>query len=70
MKYNRIFTIVLDSVGAGAMHDADKYGDVGTDTLGHTAKAVGGISMPNRKKLGLVNLQNIVGVKRSESQLA
>lgn len=70
MKYNRIFTIVLDSVGAGAMHDADKYGDVGTDTLGHTAKAVGGISMPNMEKLGLGNLHNIMGVKPSESPLA
>lgn len=70
MKYNRIFTIVLDSVGAGAMHDADKYGDVGTDTLGHTAKAVGGISVPNMEKLGLGNLHDIMGVKPSKSPLA
>ncbi len=70
MKYNRIFTVVLDSVGAGAMHDADKYGDVGTDTLGHTAKAVGGVSLPNMEKLGLGNLHPIMGVKPSESPLA
>ena len=34
-KYNRIFTIVIDSFGAGAMPDAAEYGDAGTDTMGH-----------------------------------
>ena len=32
--YNRIFVVVLDSVGTGAMPDAAEYGDAGTDTLG------------------------------------
>lgn len=35
MIYRRIFLIVLDSVGAGAMPDAGDYGDAGADTLGH-----------------------------------
>ncbi len=39
-RYKRIFTIVLDSLGAGAMPDAADYGDVGTDTLGHISQAV------------------------------
>ena len=34
-KYNRIFTIVIDSLGIGAAADAAAYGDAGTDTLGH-----------------------------------
>ena len=46
MKYNRIITIVMDSVGIGAAHDADKYGDVGSDTFGHIAQHVGGLNMP------------------------
>ena len=32
-KYKRIFMIVLDSLGAGAMLDAADYGDEGTDTF-------------------------------------
>lgn len=70
MKYKRIFTIVLDSVGAGAMFDAEKYGDVGTDTLGHTARAVGGVTLPNLEKLGLGNLHNVMGVSPSSNPLA
>ena len=37
-KYNRIFTIVIDSLGTGAMPDSEKFGDVGVDTLGHIAE--------------------------------
>lgn len=38
MKFNRIHLIVLDSVGIGEAPDADKFGDVGSDTLGHVMK--------------------------------
>ena len=62
-KYNRIITIVMDSVGAGAAHDAEKFGDLGADTLGHTAEAVGGVSLPNLELLGLGNLHTVEGVK-------
>ena len=34
-KYRRIFTIVIDSFGIGAAPDAEKFGDVGSDTFGH-----------------------------------
>ncbi|WP_116809152.1 phosphopentomutase [Steroidobacter cummioxidans] len=34
----RAFIIVLDSLGVGGAPDADRYGDVGADTLGHIAK--------------------------------
>ena len=34
-KYKRIFTIVIDSLGIGAMPNAAEYDDEGTDTLGH-----------------------------------
>ena len=62
-KYNRIITIVMDSVGAGAAHDAEKFGDLGSDTLGHTAEAVGGVNLPNLELLGLGNLHTVQGVK-------
>src|SRR5215211_1357794 len=38
----RACVIVLDAVGAGALPDADEYGDEGSDTLGNVARAVGG----------------------------
>ncbi len=62
MKYQRIITIVLDSVGVGATPDAEKYGDLNTDTLGNLAKAVNGVNLPNMEKLGLGNLHNVPGV--------
>lgn len=55
-SYKRIFLIVLDSLGAGALEDAEKYGDVGTDTLGHISEAVETFRIPNLQKLGLANL--------------
>ena len=62
MKFNRVINIVMDSVGIGAAHDAEKYGDLNTDTFGNTAKAVGGLNMPNMEKLGLGNLHEVMGV--------
>ena len=56
-KYKRIFTIVLDSLGIGAMKDSEKFGDIGVDTLGNIAKSVSSLNIPNLQKLGLANLQ-------------
>lgn len=55
-KYNRIFTIVIDSFGAGAMPDAAEYGDAGTDTMGHISEFVDEFHIPNLQKLGIANL--------------
>lgn len=55
-KYNRIFTIVIDSLGVGALEDAADYGDAGTDTLGHISQSVQEFSIPNLQKLGMANL--------------
>ncbi|KRN76961.1 phosphopentomutase [Weissella minor] len=58
MAYKRIFGIVLDSVGIGAAPDAEKYGDVGSDTLGHIGAAFAGDwSLPNLQRLGLGNIR-------------
>ena len=55
-KYQRIFLIVLDSLGIGAMPDAEKYGDANANTLGHIWERVPSLQIPNLRKLGLGNL--------------
>ncbi len=58
---NRFVIIVLDSVGIGELPDAEKYGDVGSNTLGNIAKAVKGFKLPNLEALGLGNIDGTVG---------
>ena len=70
MRYQRIFTIVLDSLGIGAMEDSPEYGDVGVDTLGHIAACRGHLQIPNLKRLGIANLKALHGVEPVESPLA
>lgn len=55
-KYNRVFVVVLDSLGIGHLPDAEKFGDVGADTFGNILKTLGNLDIPNLQKLGLVNL--------------
>lgn len=69
-KYKRIFAIVMDSLGIGAMEDSPSFGDVGVDTLGHISErmeAAGETFMiPNLRKLGLANLKPLVQVPPQE----
>lgn len=60
-KYQRVFVIVLDSLGIGAMPDSEEYGDIGVDTLGHIAEKMD-LHIPNLQKLGLANLHPLKGV--------
>lgn len=69
-KYKRIFTVVIDSLGAGEMPDAASYGDAGTDTLGHIAANVEEFKIPNLRKLGIANLKDLAGVAPVEKPLA
>lgn len=69
MKFKRVFTIVIDSVGIGRAYDSDKYSDWDADTLGHIGQAVNGLKMPNMQKLGLGNLHNIKGVEPSNNPI-
>ena len=55
-RFNRIFLIVLDSLGVGAMPDSKEYGDVGVDTLGHISDSVESLDIPNLAGLGIGNL--------------
>ena len=61
-KYKRVFAIVIDSFGIGAMPDSEKFGDVGVDTYGHIAESVDHFVIPNLQKLGLSNLHPVKGV--------
>ena len=58
----RVIIIVLDSVGIGEMPDAEDYGDLGSNTLGHIAQFMGGLHLPQLEKLGLGNIEAITGV--------
>lgn len=70
MKYRRIITIVLDSMGIGAMPDADKFGDQGVDTLGHISEKMDDFVIPNLQKLGLANLKALRQVPPVDVPLA
>jgi phosphopentomutase len=62
----RAILVVLDSVGIGGAPDAARYGDEGSNTLGNTARAVGGLHLPNLGRLGLGNLTPVEGVPPTE----
>ncbi len=61
-KVDRVILIVLDGVGVGGAPDAAAYGDVGSNTLGNLARAVGGLALPNMERLGLGNIIPTEGV--------
>lgn len=61
---NRVIWIVLDSVGIGALPDADKYGDVGSNTLGHVAEFNNGLNLENMQKLGLSSIDGITNLDK------
>lgn len=56
----RCLLITLDGVGAGALPDAEEFGDAGVNTLAHVAEATGGLRLPN---LGALGLGNIIPLK-------
>ncbi|QOY38772.1 phosphopentomutase [Anaerobacillus isosaccharinicus] len=69
-SYKRIFLVVMDSVGIGEAPDAEKFGDVGSNTLGHIAERMNGLHMPNMARLGLSNIKEIQGIDKAEKPLA
>lgn len=63
---NQVVLIVLDSVGIGDAPDADKYGDVGSNTIGNIADARGGLNVPNMAAIGLGHLGHFKGIPAVE----
>jgi phosphopentomutase len=59
----RMFLVVLDGVGIGALPDAADYGDAGSHTLRHVAEAHGGLRVPTLERLGLGRIDALPGVR-------
>ena len=68
-KYKRIFVVVMDSLGVGAMPDSESFGDVGVNTLGHISESVDSFTIPNLQKLGMANLCSLKQVPPAEHPL-
>ena len=68
-RFRRIFVIVMDSLGVGAMGDSPEFGDVGVNTLGHISQAVDQLIMPNLQKMGMANLTPLKQVLPVEKSL-
>lgn len=68
--YKRIFTIVIDSFGAGPEPDAAAFGDEGADTMGHISEVMDTWTIPNLQKLGLANLHPFKQVPAVEKPMA
>ena len=58
----RAIILVLDGVGAGEAPDAADYGDGASNTLGHVARAVGGLNLPALAEVGLGNVLDLEGM--------
>lgn len=69
-KYNRVFVVVMDSLGVGAMADSPDFGDVGVNTLEHISESVDTFDIPNLRKLGMANLCSLKQVEPVEKPLA
>ena len=62
MMFNRIFLIVMDSLGIGNALDAEKFDDFGTNTFKHISeKFENGLNIPNLNSLGIADLDEIRG---------
>lgn len=61
----RVFLVVLDSVGIGALPDAHFYGDEGSNTLA-AAAADSAFSMPNMERLGLFDIEGVTQLKKGK----
>lgn len=71
MNKKRAIIIVIDSMGIGAMPDSLEFGDDSTvNTLCNLAKASGGLVVPNFEKMGLGNIKDIEGVKKTNAPIA
>ena len=55
-RFKRIFVVVMDSLGVGAMPDSADFGDIGVNTLGHISESVDTFTIPNLQKLVMANL--------------
>lgn len=63
--FKRVFLIVMDSLGVGAMADADKFHDEGANTFVHVSERCNGLNIPTLNMLGLHDINSdIIGTKK------
>lgn len=67
--YNRVFLIVMDSVGIGEAPDAEKFNDKGADTLGHIAEHMGASACRTWRSSGSATSVKSKECKRQTSRL-
>ncbi len=67
--YNRVFLIVIDSVGAGQLPDSLEFGDDNVNTIKHISEAAGPIYLPNMEKLGYGHITDINGVSNQNNPI-
>ena len=67
-RFDRVLLIVLDSVGAGELPDADAYGDRGSDTLGNISRAIP-LQLPALRSLGLSRVSSVADDGRTAAPL-
>jgi phosphopentomutase len=68
-QYKRVFVIVIDSLGIGAMPDGERFGDVGVNTLGHISESVESFQIPTLQQLGIAGLTPLRQVPALENPL-
>ena len=59
----RVTLIVMDSVGVGALPDAENFGDKGANTFGHVAEQVADLQIPNLQAIGWGNIDGLADGK-------
>jgi phosphopentomutase len=66
---SRVILIIMDSLGVGALPDAERFGDVGVNTLNNIAKNVSSFKIPNLVNLGIGNLEGVTDIESSNQVL-
>lgn len=67
---SRVIWIIIDSVGIGELPDADKFGDVGANTIGNIVKSQGDINMPNIVDMGIGNIDGVDFLEKADKPSA
>ncbi len=66
----RVIIIVMDSMGIGALPDAEDYGDLGANTLGHIVDACKGLNITNLSDLGIGNIDGLTQISKKDKPKA
>lgn len=70
MSAKRVFVVVIDAWGVGALPDAPDYGDSLTcNTMGNIDKTADSLSLPNLERLGLGNILPLSRIKAQDKPL-